>query len=102
MVSDFRPGGGDEEKVYIHQGFPSDELGETDVIAYGHGAGKTIQLKMGQLVSHKAMEMAIEKAKTTGVGIVSVRNSNHYGIAGYYAKMACKELVDIQISDFFY
>ena len=57
---------------------------------------------MGQLVSHKAMEMAIEKAKTTGVGIVSVRNSNHYGIAGYYAKMACKELVDIQISDFFY
>ena len=36
---------------------------------------------MGQLVSHKAMEMAIEKAKTTGVGIVSVRNSNHYGIA---------------------
>ena len=46
---------------------------------------------MGQLVSHKAMKMAIEKAKTTGVGIVSVRNSNHYGIAGYYAKMACKE-----------
>ena len=46
---------------------------------------------MGQLVSHRAMEMAIEKAKTTGVGIVSVRNSNHYGIAGYYAKMACKE-----------
>ena len=46
---------------------------------------------MGQLVSHFAMEKAIEKAKTTGVGIVSVRNSNHYGIAGYYAKMACKE-----------
>lgn len=46
---------------------------------------------MGQLVSHKAMQLAIEKAKTSGVGIVSVRNSNHYGIAGYYAKMACKE-----------
>ena len=46
---------------------------------------------MGQLVSHQAMEMAIQKAKATGVGIVSVRNSNHYGIAGYYAKMACKE-----------
>jgi len=46
---------------------------------------------MGQLVSHQAMELAIQKAKTTGVGIVSVRNSNHYGIAGYYAKMACKE-----------
>ena len=46
---------------------------------------------MGQLVGHMAMEKAIEKAKTTGVGIVSVRNSNHYGIAGYYAQMASKE-----------
>ena len=46
---------------------------------------------MGQLVSYRAMELAIEKAKKSGVGIVSVRNSNHYGIAGYYAKMACKE-----------
>lgn len=46
---------------------------------------------MGQVVSHKAMLMAIEKAKTSGIGIVSVRNSNHYGISGYYAKMACKE-----------
>ena len=46
---------------------------------------------MGQLVGHAAMKKAIEKAKTTGIGIVSVRNSNHYGIAGYYAKMACDE-----------
>lgn len=46
---------------------------------------------MGQLLGHKAMEIAIEKAKTTGMAIVTVRNSNHYGIAGYYAKMACKE-----------
>ncbi len=46
---------------------------------------------MGQLVSHQAMALAISKAKVSGVGIVSVRNSNHYGIAGYYAKMACKE-----------
>ena len=43
---------------------------------------------MGQLLGQKAMEMAIEKAKVTGVGIVSVKNSNHYGIAGYYARMA--------------
>ena len=43
---------------------------------------------MGQLIGHKAMELAIEKAKQSGVGIVSVRNSNHYGIAGYYARMA--------------
>ena len=33
----------------------------------------------------------MEKAKANGVGIVSARNSNHYGIAGYYAQMACKE-----------
>ena len=46
---------------------------------------------MGQLVGHQAMEMAIAKAKASGVGIVSVRNSNHYGIAGYYAKMACDQ-----------
>ena len=46
---------------------------------------------MGQLVGHKAMTLAIEKAKQSGIGIVSVRNSNHYGITGYYANMACKE-----------
>ena len=46
---------------------------------------------MGQLIGYKAMQLAIEKARSGGVGLVSVRNSNHYGIAGYYAKMACKE-----------
>ncbi|MGI6782733.1 MAG: Ldh family oxidoreductase [Aminivibrio sp.] len=46
---------------------------------------------MGQLVGRRSMELAIKKAKESGVGIVSVRNSNHYGIAGYYAKMACDE-----------
>lgn len=46
---------------------------------------------MGQLLGYKAMNIAIEKAKKTGMAIVTVRNSNHYGIAGYYAKMACKE-----------
>ncbi len=46
---------------------------------------------MGQIIGHKAMQLAIEKAKTAGIGIVTVRNSNHYGIAGYYARMACRE-----------
>lgn len=46
---------------------------------------------MGQLLGYKAMNIAIEKAKKAGMAIVTVRNSNHYGIAGYYAKMACKE-----------
>ena len=46
---------------------------------------------MGQLAGHQAMSLAIRKAKETGMAVVSVRNSNHYGIAGYYAKMACDE-----------
>ena len=43
---------------------------------------------MGMVVSKKAMDMAIEKAKKYGMGMVAVRNSTHYGIAGYYATMA--------------
>ena len=45
---------------------------------------------MGQVIGHRAMTMAIEKAKTYGMGMVAVRNSCHYGIAGYYATMATK------------
>jgi LDH2 family malate/lactate/ureidoglycolate dehydrogenase len=37
------------------------------------------------------MEIAIDKAKKCGLGMVAVRNSTHYGIAGYYAIMAAKE-----------
>lgn len=43
---------------------------------------------LGQPVSYRAMQRAIEKAREFGAGFVSVRNSNHFGIAGYYAMMA--------------
>jgi LDH2 family malate/lactate/ureidoglycolate dehydrogenase len=43
---------------------------------------------LGQPVSVRAMRLAIKKAQQVGAGFVSVRNSNHYGIAGYYAMMA--------------
>lgn len=43
---------------------------------------------MGHVVSHKAMETAIAKAKEYGMGMVAVTNSTHYGIAGYYVTMA--------------
>ncbi len=43
---------------------------------------------MGHVVAKKAMEIAIEKAKNYGMGMVAVRNSNHFGIAGYYSLMA--------------
>ena len=46
---------------------------------------------MGMVIAHKSMAMAIEKAKKNGMGMVAVRNSTHYGIAGYYATMATKE-----------
>ena len=46
---------------------------------------------MGQVMGQYAMRMAIDKARVHGVGMVEVRNSNHYGIAGYYAEMAAKE-----------
>ena len=46
---------------------------------------------MGHVVAHKAMAMAIDKAKKNGIAMTVVRNSTHYGIAGYYATMATAE-----------
>ena len=46
---------------------------------------------MGQLASIQGMQLAIDKAKKYGVGMVSVRNSNHFGIAGYYSMMAARQ-----------
>lgn len=43
---------------------------------------------LGQPVSHRAMQTAIDKARQYGCGFATVRNSNHYGIAGYYSMMA--------------
>ena len=43
---------------------------------------------MGQVVGKKSMQMAIDKAKKYGMGMVVARNSTHYGIAGYYVTMA--------------
>ncbi|MBE6703124.1 MAG: Ldh family oxidoreductase [Ruminococcaceae bacterium] len=57
---------------------------ETTAVVDGHDG-------MGQVIGYKANKMAIEKAKKYGMGMVVVRNSCHYGIAGYYPWMACKE-----------
>ena len=46
---------------------------------------------MGMVASHRAMEMIIQKAKKSGLAMAAVRNSTHYGIAGYWATMATKE-----------
>ena len=46
---------------------------------------------MGMVASHRMMEMLIEKAKKCGMAGGAVKNSTHYGIAGYWATMASKE-----------
>ena len=46
---------------------------------------------MGMVVAYNAMKLAIEKARRMGIAAVAVRNSSHYGIAGYYSRMAAKE-----------
>ena len=43
---------------------------------------------MGLHVSRQVMEQVISKARHTGAAFASVRDSNHFGIAGYYAQMA--------------
>lgn len=57
---------------------------ETTAVVDGHDG-------MGQVIGYKSMQMAIDKAKKYGMGMVVVRNSCHYGIAGYYATQACKQ-----------
>mgnify|MGYP003670800183 CR=1 FL=1 len=42
---------------------------------------------LGLVVAPKAMEIAMDKAEKVGSGWVSVRNSNHFGIAGYHAML---------------
>jgi L-2-hydroxycarboxylate dehydrogenase (NAD+) len=59
------------------------ETPATAVIDGGNG--------MGMVVGYQAMQMAIEKARSQGLAAVAVRNSSHYGIAGYYTRMAAKE-----------
>jgi L-2-hydroxycarboxylate dehydrogenase (NAD+) len=57
---------------------------ETTALVDGHHG-------MGHVIAHRCMRMAIEKARQFGLGAVSVRNSTHFGIAGYYALMASRE-----------
>ncbi len=57
---------------------------ETTALIDGHHG-------MGQVIAHRSMRMAMQKARAYGVGAVSVRNSTHFGIAGYYSLMAAAE-----------
>jgi len=46
---------------------------------------------MGLVTAHKAMEIAMDKARQVGSGWVAVKNSNHFGIAACHAMMALRE-----------
>jgi len=58
--------------------------GPTTAVIDGHNG-------MGHVTGFNAMNLAIKKAKMYGMGMVAVRNSTHYGFAGYYALLAVKE-----------
>jgi L-2-hydroxycarboxylate dehydrogenase (NAD+) len=58
------------------------EMPTTAVVDGHHG--------VGMVIAHRAMSMAIEKARVYGMGSVAVRNSTHFGIDGYYALMAAR------------
>jgi L-2-hydroxycarboxylate dehydrogenase (NAD+) len=55
--------------------------GPTTAVIDGHNG-------MGHVIAKRSMQMAIDKASEFGMGMVAVRNSTHFGIAGYYALMA--------------
>lgn len=59
------------------------ETPSTAVVDGGNG--------FGIIAAKKSMEIAIEKATHVGTGWVATRNSNHFGIAGFYSLMAAKK-----------
>lgn len=86
---------GAQRMMYYHQNIKS---GSVDIHAKAEVVRETPvsalldgHFAMGHLTAAKAMKLAVEKAKKTGIGMVVVRNSSHYGIAGYYPLMAEKE-----------
>ncbi|NHI82812.1 MAG: Ldh family oxidoreductase [Candidatus Thorarchaeota archaeon] len=55
---------------------------------------------VGQPAGVFGMDMAIEKAQSEGIGLVTVFNSNHYGFAGYYAMRALEHnLIGISLTN---
>ena len=55
---------------------------------------------LGPVVGNFCMDLAIQKAKEIGIGMVVANRSNHYGIAGYYSMQALKEHLIVKFSHF--
>ena len=47
-------------------------------------------MNLGQVAAHHAMNLAVEKAKTTGIGMVTIRGNGHIGRLGHYGEMASR------------
>lgn len=55
---------------------------------------------LGQVVAYRAMSRCIEMADEAGIAVTTVRNSNHFGIAGYYAMMALpQDMIGISLTN---
>jgi len=46
---------------------------------------------IGFVVADIGIKKAISNAKKTGIGLVAIKNSGHYGLSGYYAEQAVKK-----------
>lgn len=74
----------------------TDRDSETTAALNAHGG-------LGLSVSSRAMELTIDKARQHGVGIVTVRNSTHFGPAGYYAHMAVEhDMIGFAATGYFF
>lgn len=79
--------------IYIDRIKAGIQKPETNILTLRETAATAVldaQNGMGMVASYRAMETAVEKARRCGVSFVAVRNSTHYGIAGYWSSMATK------------
>jgi len=86
---------GVQRLVRYHQEITSSqvEIGAKTKIVHETAISACIEANkaMGQLAGVEAMQLAMKKAHNSGCGMVTVRNSNHYGIAGFYTEMAAAD-----------
>lgn len=72
--------------------YDNDRLNPTPQVKIVHETPSTATVDgdrgLGLVVAPQAMQIAMDKAEKVGSGWVSVRNSNHFGIAGYHAMLA--------------
>lgn len=81
--------------LHYHRGLRAGSLTATPRIEVVREGETTALLDggdgFGHVAADRAMKLAIEKARTTGLACVTVRNSSHFGAAGAYAAMAARE-----------